>query len=502
MALFNDLTRCVVRRGLFALALLISGGSGFAQSTDTTGGGQPFSIIKPTQVLYYVICNQGVSLPPGDGTLSNVDRTSPFVGEIKAVAINSVPAGYLACDGTGFSPSVHPALFALLGTNFGGGPLYFTLPDLRHTVPIGAGEGFGAGIYFLGRHYGADTITLGIYNLPAHSHTLPGGGNTGSVGGNFLLRTLQSSLAINFLMDADGEIAMFAGTYAPQGWTFCNGSLLQISNYPALYNYIGTNYGGDGVTTFAVPDLRGRSPVGAGSTSPVSLGEQYGTVNLVLSEQMLPSHNHSFPGGNTGNTGSSLPFDMSQPVLGMTWATAQSGASPGAASPFMGEMRLFAGAPPSGAAWVQASGQLYSIHSFSALYTNLGTNFGGDGKKNFGLPNLDARMAASWGEIYVFGGVLGASSVTLSVTNLAPHAHPLPFAPTLADTQWLTNGGFQFSFTNIPNNSFTVLTATNLALPTSNWTAVATITNISPGQYQFTSTPTNEAERFYQIRMP
>jgi microcystin-dependent protein len=77
-----------------------------------------------------------------------------------------------------------------------------------------------------------------------------------------------------------GEIIMFAGTFAPRGWAFCNGQILPISQNEALYSLLGTTYGGDGRTTFGLPDLRGRVPVGPGTgpgLTPRQLGWQGGT---------------------------------------------------------------------------------------------------------------------------------------------------------------------------------------------------------------------------------
>jgi microcystin-dependent protein len=91
-----------------------------------------------------------------------------------------------------------------------------------------------------------------------------------------------------------GEIR-FAGNFAPAGWAFCDGTLLPISEYEALFNLIGTTYGGDGQSTFALPDLRGRVPVHAG-THPfgrtLSLGEQGGAESVTLTTQQIPSHTH------------------------------------------------------------------------------------------------------------------------------------------------------------------------------------------------------------------
>lgn len=93
-----------------------------------------------------------------------------------------------------------------------------------------------------------------------------------------------------------GDIRLFAGNYAPQGWMFCNGALLSISENDALFALIGTTYGGDGQTTFAVPDLRGRVPVGQGTGSGLSnrvLSQTYGTETVTLFTTQMPQHSHA-----------------------------------------------------------------------------------------------------------------------------------------------------------------------------------------------------------------
>jgi microcystin-dependent protein len=90
-------------------------------------------------------------------------------------------------------------------------------------------------------------------------------------------------------------IMIFAGNFAPQGWLFCDGSLQSIAQYDALFSLLGTTYGGDGQTTFALPDLRGRIPVGTGTGAGlgnVSLGEMSGTENVTLNGGQLPAHSH------------------------------------------------------------------------------------------------------------------------------------------------------------------------------------------------------------------
>jgi microcystin-dependent protein len=88
-----------------------------------------------------------------------------------------------------------------------------------------------------------------------------------------------------------GEIRMFAGNFAPAGWMFCEGQLLPISEYETLFNLIGTTYGGDGQSTFALPDLRGRVPLHFGIGSPLSQAGGVETVTLTVSQ--IPAHSHA-----------------------------------------------------------------------------------------------------------------------------------------------------------------------------------------------------------------
>ena len=104
-----------------------------------------------------------------------------------------------------------------------------------------------------------------------------------------------------------GEIRMFAGNFAPAAWMFCEGQLLPISEYETLFNLIGTTYGGDGQSTFALPDLRGRVPLHFGNG--FTLAETGGVEEVTLTTSQIPAHSHPFvattasgdqtsPGGN------------------------------------------------------------------------------------------------------------------------------------------------------------------------------------------------------------
>lgn len=138
-----------------------------------------------------------------------------------------------------------------------------------------------------------------------------------------------------------GEIRMFAGNFPPAGWLFCDGRLLPISEYETLFNLIDTTYGGDGESTFALPDLRGRIPVhqGAGPGVTNVIGETFGVEQVQLTVQQMPAHTHPFlastaPGATTNPEGNvvaappsvtmflrdapatNLPAPMVQPIGG------------------------------------------------------------------------------------------------------------------------------------------------------------------------------------------
>src|SRR5437868_626698 len=93
-----------------------------------------------------------------------------------------------------------------------------------------------------------------------------------------------------------GEIRLWASNFEPYGWLFCKGQLLPISENDVLFQLIGTTYGGDGESTFALPDLQGRAPVHQGLGSGLSnrtIGETGGASSVTLTVQQIPSHNHA-----------------------------------------------------------------------------------------------------------------------------------------------------------------------------------------------------------------
>lgn len=99
-----------------------------------------------------------------------------------------------------------------------------------------------------------------------------------------------------------GEIRMFGGNFAPQGWAFCDGAAIAISENDALFALIGTTYGGDGQTTFNLPDLRGRLPVHQGSG--FIIGQSAGTESVTLTVNQMPQHTHAVSARTSATAGS------------------------------------------------------------------------------------------------------------------------------------------------------------------------------------------------------
>jgi microcystin-dependent protein len=118
-----------------------------------------------------------------------------------------------------------------------------------------------------------------------------------------------------------GEIAMFGGNFAPRGWALCDGQLLPISSNEALFSLLGTTYGGDGRTTFSLPDLRGRAPIHAGrgpGLSDYRLGSKGGQETVTLTTAQMPAHSHSLQAhtgyGDTANPNGAVSAKTTSPA--------------------------------------------------------------------------------------------------------------------------------------------------------------------------------------------
>ena len=158
-------------------------------------------------------------------------------------------------------------------------------------------------------------------------------------------------------------IKMFGGTFAPRGWAFCNGQIMSIAQNTALFSLLGTTYGGNGQTTFALPDLRGRVPIHSGmggpgpGLSPYTLGQASGTENVTLTINNMPMHNHPFQGsqgvsssdGNDTQPGGQVPSLAIVNVAGTDYQVSayRSGATPdGQFGGFTGTVGIAGGSQP------------------------------------------------------------------------------------------------------------------------------------------------------------
>lgn len=293
-----------------------------------------------------------------------------------------------------------------------------------------------------------------------------------------------------------GEIRMFAGDFAPKGWHFCDGSTIPIEKSQALYLIIKTYYGGDGTSTFALPDLRGRVPVGAGQgpvLANIGIGEWGGKEDNVLDFFEMPVHAHSaLTTGNAtinvsatsgtnslpaeGNsiaamvTGSgrtattvnafnnstpNTPLNLLSVGVGANMTVNKAGGNqahsnmqPSIALRYiicvsrderliiegtLSEIRLFGGSNVP-VNWAKCEGQLLSINENQTLFSLLGTTYGGDGQTTFALPDLRARTALTSGRSRPDKNyTLGEMGGTVKV-GLTSHNLPQHNHPTTVDT--------------------------------------------------------------------
>jgi microcystin-dependent protein len=435
-----------------------------AQVTGVTGSGAPINNYQPSLVLTQSIQIQGVfptRESPGDPAASTLAMIHNFAG-------NFGPFGQPLANGQLQSISQNTALFSILGTTYGGnGQSTFALPNLAGNAAMGAGQGPGLTDRFLGEQVGAAQNFMTLSQLPSHDHGLPGGGVTGFTGSGSPapLGNMQPTLALTYEIAVSGifpsqgsggandpfigQVSAFAGNFATNGYLQASGQLLSISEFSTLFEIIGTTYGGDGQSTFALPNLNGRVIVGTGNG--VTLGETFGGENTVLTDANLPSHDHTLPGGGvTDFNGGGQAFGNEQPSLGLNYLIALQGVFPingGGGGQLdqtatLGEIVAFAGDfAPQGYAF--AHGQLLAINLNQALFSILGTTYGGDGRTTFALPNLQGRTIVGAGGNFTIGELLGEQNTTLTVNQLAPHDHSLPQSGVPEPATWaMMIGGF------------------------------------------------------------
>ena len=195
-----------------------------------SGGGPLLSPVGQSLPMTYMIAAEA---PAG--------AAFPMLGAIGLFGGNFAPSGWLAADGSGIPISQNVPLFETIGAAFGGnGESFFMLPDLGQRAAVGAGGSVALG----------ENVTAGANGVPGLgiNYLINIGGAPAPAGGNGGFPATGEIL---------GEVIAFGGATAPPGWAPCDGSLFEIAANEALFTLIGTTYGGDGKTDFALPDLRG-----------------------------------------------------------------------------------------------------------------------------------------------------------------------------------------------------------------------------------------------------
>jgi len=438
--------RKTMRSALLAGACLALPSAAIAvEITGTTGGGQPFDNVQPSLGINYFVPLEGIYPSQGGGGAGQ-----QTLGNVRMFAGNFGPGGSPLASGQLLSIAQNTALFSILGTTYGGdGMTTFALPDLGGRTAIHS----GSGSTFLGEMPGAAQSALTQAQLPSHVHALPPpGGTTGATGGGQPFSNLQPSVGLNYVIALNGlypspgsgsiggqtfigQVGLFAGNFAPSGWAFADGQILNIAQNTALFSILGTTYGGDGRTTFALPDLRDRAVVHEQSGT-WDLGLRTGAELATLTEAQMPSHQHSLPASPdlTGATGGGQPVSNIQPSAVLNYLIATTGIFPSrdggiGGETVIGELTLFAGnfAP---AGWAFADGQILSIAQNTALFSILGTTYGGDGRTTFALPDLRGRIAVGteFG-VWDLGQVGGIGAFSLTTAQLPAHFHTLAATP-------------------------------------------------------------------------
>jgi len=269
------------------------------------------------------------------------------------------------------------------------------------------------------------------------------------------------------------QLLLTAFNRVPDGWARCEGQLLSVHQHQHLFTLLGTRFGGDGVQTFALPDLRGRVPLGQGPG--YQFAQSGGAASVALTPDQMPAHVHqafattqpandSSPAANLLATpatlapyssakpteplapealalaGGGLPHENRQPYLSLFWMIALRGEDPrhGSGHNYIGQLLYLATEiiPPGTLA---CEGQLLPISANHNLYLYLRTTFGGDGTRTFALPDLRGRIPVGVGNgpglrPYALADQGGEASHALLSPECGPHAHPLQAADAEADS--------------------------------------------------------------------
>ena len=421
-----------------ALAAVWTAAGGAAASTvGIAGDGLPFATHQPSLTLTPVVQTSGA--PEQLGRIRWLTSASSGV----------IPANLLPADGRSLGAISNLPLASQLGNAYGGDAVSFQLPDLRGRAATGT-----AADLIRGEASGAATRTLSEANLPPHTHdTATGPTEPTGDGAPFHIRQPGLGLVAGIQTEgffpgpgndeapptSVGFVSHYAGATLPAGVTPADGRLLAPAAEPALFSLFATIYGGDGRDSFGLPDAQGRLLVGAGQgpgLAPRLIGEQAGAVERTMTQATMPAHSHPDPdlGAPTDPAGGGQPISSRQPEIALTPLIAVTGVYPSESQSYfadqriLGEIAWFAGNfAPNG--WAIADGSEVNIGDNNALFSLLGTIFGGDGAQTFALPDLRGRTLVGVGPDSPYGSAFGSDWLSLTAANLPPHDHAIDRTP-------------------------------------------------------------------------
>lgn len=421
-------------------ALVVAGAMGLLansplRAAPITGLGAPITTEQPSLGLTYLVRTQDPA------NIADIGQVVLFAG-------NFAPNGFAVANGQLELIAANEGPFSQIRANYGGnGTTVFALPNLSGRTAVGTGQGAGLTNRTLGSVSGATTQTLTVNQLP------PYGGASGILTGNAPVSIRQPSLALNEAVVTSGffptstgpqaqgpvigQVLTYASQTVPSGQLAANGQQVSISQQQALFSILGNTYGGNFPTTFALPNLGGRAPTESGAALglvPQALGATQGAETTTLTVANLPPQPLKLSNGTTSIVGGGQPINLEQPTLGLHYIIAVQGAFPSLSAqlpdgtPFLGEVCVYAGTvAPAG--WDFADGQLLSIATNVALFSVIGSTYGGNGIFNFALPDLRDRVAVGTGNGVVLGEMFGTDSAGVDFAQLPvgyPQSLPAP----------------------------------------------------------------------------
>ncbi|WP_339881594.1 phage tail protein [Polaribacter vadi] len=449
-----------------------------------------------------------------------------YTGEIRLVAFNFEPQGYMICDGRRLSKTdeKYKWLYAIIGDAFTYNTTdtkTFAIPDLRNRFVKHPGADIN-----LGEQKGKDTVELSEKQMPEHNHNVRlevdntsvkelikpkdaflnnnaavfsntpsdyafiGGVSEDEVGISKPIDIKNSHVKMIYVIryaptdpseNSLGEIRIWPNSITsdpvdrvikrkvPKGWRLCNGDELNTTDNETLFSIIGDFYGGNPSSKFALPDFRNRMATGAEAANKV--GEKGGIIKITLTKEQLPPHSHNIKvainneassnerpmpsqniiNKNAGmfseeissqsliggirqeNKGGKKSIDITNSSLGLNYIICIEGSYKLKTKDnrTLGEIIPYAGFSIGEEKVVGAAscnGNLLPVQQNSALYSLLGTHYGGDGRISFKLPNLVNKIPLNIGNISEVGNSGGANKIRLSSENLPTHKHNLQLA--------------------------------------------------------------------------